>query len=831
MMKKLQNNCVQMKATTPYPLPSPDSVEEKGGAPRAGGAIPSPRRHDMKQLHGHQQHSTVDSPTIPPLLDTTPGQPPSPPFLKKRSPQSKSQSHHRDEHEGQQQQQQNASAFVAAFLRDAASVTVPTKMSDHNSRCGSKKSSSEKRQQRIMRQNTYGSARSEASGNISLSSSIDNLSECLNELAKSSTKKGEKLKITTITTKPSEREGKKGCPRRLSSKCGDDDDDVSLVSNLSGWNDLVEKTFGYDDPHTESEQLLFGLHNPHNHANANVGEEKSCHRYDGGGSLELERNGSGHHRIDPTGTTLTPNTSSPNTSKTPPALKPILKVKGSITAEAGTESILDDSLLGELVALDDSYKISCTDTELDDSYKKSCNTSALDDSCKTSCTDSDMLEQFLAGMEPKGRNCSEKRGTKCQSKGLSSSMGNIHDMMEDMFLGDEDVEHPSFDRFGKQNQNPFASTKERSSASERARIERLKKKKAAMHTRALQDSAQSKSAAHTSPQKPRTRNNSYDDADRFLRSLEEASAALHKSKMNDGTNDQREEGLSKSGMSSKPVHRLRGDEDAKSFDAFDEMLAEIEEEERRLESALFGSKSKSRQREHLLNMQKEGAMQSSRSTNSSLSRHTTKVICLKWVDRRGMVGHFTGEVNSMIQPHGKGILVYENGLVLDCNWCNGTPSAGSTPSTGINDDTVATSQKEHAAVVSEEKSNQFLPDYDLGMAARSRHDMKEEDPDKAMEGISRLKKLDFAFVRRSNKQWTYSIICDRTEDSIRFVIDEVGRTKKIGRDRWLKNIRRIQKSSSRHQTDHSHHHKKHHHSRHHRRRSTSVPARRKKLEP
>eukprot|EP00985_Skeletonema_marinoi_P023920 scaffold16212_cov78-Skeletonema_marinoi.AAC.1 len=39
-----------MKA--PYPLPSPDSVEEKGGAPRAGGAIPSPRRHDMKQwLH------------------------------------------------------------------------------------------------------------------------------------------------------------------------------------------------------------------------------------------------------------------------------------------------------------------------------------------------------------------------------------------------------------------------------------------------------------------------------------------------------------------------------------------------------------------------------------------------------------------------------------------------------------------------------------------------------------------------------------------------------------------------------------------------------------
>jgi len=822
-MKKLQNNCVQMKA--PYPLPSPDSVEEKGGAPRTGGAIPSPRRHDMKQwLHGHhQQHSTVDSPTVPPLLYTTPGQPPSPPFLKKRSPQSKSQSHHRDEHEGQQQQQQNASAFVAAFLRDAASasVTVPTKISDHNSRCGSKKSSSDKRQQqRLMRQNIYGSARSDASGNISLSSSIDNLSECLNELAKSSTKKGEKLKITTITTKQSEREGRKGCPRRLSSRCGDDDD-VSLVSNLSGWNELVEKTFGYDDPDTESEQFLLGLHK---HATANVGEEKSYHRYDGGGSLELERNGSGHHRIDPTGTTLTPNTSSPNTSKTPPALKPILKVNCSDTAADATESISADSLLDELVALDDSYLRSCTDTALDDSYKKSCTTSALDDSyktTKTSCTDSDMLEQFLAGMEPKGNGSSEKGRRKRQSKGLSSSMGNIFDMMEDMFCGDEVEEHHSFDRFEEQNQNPFASTKERSSASERARIERLKKKKAAMHTRALQDSAQSKPTAHTSSHKPRTRNNSYDDADRFLRSLEEASAALHKAKMNDDTHDQREreEGLNFSGTSSKAVYRSRGDEDAKSFDAFDEMLAEIKEEERRMDSALFGSKSKSRQSEHLLNKRKEGDMHKKRETcnhNSSLSRHTTKVICLKWVDRRGMAGHFTGEVNSMIQPHGKGILVYENGLVLDCNWCNGTPSAG------INDDTAATSQKGHVAVVSDEKSNQFLPDYDLGMAARSRHDMKEEDPDKAMEGISRLKKLDFTFVRRSNKQWTYSIICDRTEDSIRFVIDEVGRTKKISRDRWLKNIRRIQKSSSRHHKTQS---------QHHRRRSTSVPTRRKKLEP
>ncbi len=263
----------------------------------------------------------------------------------------------------------------------------------------------------------------------------------------------------------------------------------------------------------------------------------------------------------------------------------------------------------------------------------------------------------------------------------------------------------------------------------------------------------------------------------------------------------------------------------KSFDAFDDILAEMEEEERRMESALFGTKQ--RGVGHSVKKHVEKYKQSSRSSSShsSLSKNTTKVICLKWVDRRGMVGHFTGEVNSMIQPHGKGILVYENGLVLDCNWCNGTPSPGI-----INDHTADTSQRQRkdAPVVDEKGSNQFHPDYDLGMTARSRHDMREEDPDEAMEGISRLKALDFAFVRRSNNQWTYSIISDRTGDSIRFVIDEVGRTKRIHRDGWLKNIRRIQ-GQRRHDQEVEVGQKKGHH-RHRRRRSRSMTSR-KKLEP
>eukprot|EP00986_Skeletonema_menzelii_P010900 scaffold5455_cov145-Skeletonema_menzelii.AAC.6 len=172
----------------------------------------------------------------------------------------------------------------------------------------------------------------------------------------------------------------------------------------------------------------------------------------------------------------------------------------------------------------------------------------------------------------------------------------------------------------------------------------------------------------------------------------------------------------------------------------------------------------------------------------------------------------------MKQPHGRGTLVYENGLVLDCNWCNGRPSKG------IDDSTAA------ALTSPKKQSNQIHPDYDLGMSARSRHDMKEEDADKALKGISRLKKFDFAFVRRSNEQWTYSIICDRTDDTITFVVDEVGRRKTIPSFGWLKNIRRIQVIQVQKYHDRACGQKKSHsRSRHprRRRRSSSVPPREK----
>jgi hypothetical protein len=555
-----------------------------------------------------------------------------------------------------------------------------------------------------VRKNTYGSATND-DDNISRASSmdIDNFRECLNEVVRSTTKREDNstCKITTIQTKKTG-EQKKGS-RRLraasSPSGGESEDDMSVVSNLSDWNELLEKTFGPNDSHS----------------------------------------------------------------------------------------------------LDESIKTSCSDTQEWQYYTK---------------------QRKFPRVRPS-----------------SSSMDNICDMMENMFCDDTRVEHHSFEA---EQQKVFASLRERADANERAHIDRLREKKAAVHTKALRDSVEGKPPGCASPHEPRPRTNSFDDADRFLRSLEQA-RALNKVKVEKISTTDLGGSLNPSGSSSNPVHRVRGDVETKSFSAFDEMLAEIEDEERRMEASLFGSKPKSTQREYLSKKQNEGGVLSSRSsehsgaiftTNSTAAknyaRNTTKVICLKWVDRRGMVGHFTGEVNELIQPHGKGILVYQNGLVLDCHWCNGTPTVGMT-------DDIEVAANTHS-VTSRNRSSQIHPDYDLGMTVRSPRDMKDEEQEKAMEGISRLKKLDFAFVRRSNEQWTYSIISDRTDDSIRFVVDELGRTKKINRDGWLKNIRRIRVHKHKHrdrgddEDDHSYHQQQMN-SRNHRRHSHSTSRARKKLEP
>jgi len=222
--------------------------------------------------------------------------------------------------------------------------------------------------------------------------------------------------------------------------------------------------------------------------------------------------------------------------------------------------------------------------------------------------------------------------------------------------------------------------------------------------------------------------------------------------------------------------------------------------------------------------------------NSEQSDKTIKVIDLPWVDRRGMRGNYTGEVNNMIQPHGKGVLAYENGLVLDCMWCNGTsikPASSSSPnetppnasentaappSYDANSTETRRSSSNQGSQISRENSRKpeelkkrapttrggeiahksssiqndtSRSDYNLGDNALSDdHTIIEPSREEAMKHISSLKVFDFAFVRRTNGKWTYSIISDRSENMIRFVVDENGRTKQLERQYWVSNIRR-----------------------------------------
>lgn len=60
--------------------------------------------------------------------------------------------------------------------------------------------------------------------------------------------------------------------------------------------------------------------------------------------------------------------------------------------------------------------------------------------------------------------------------------------------------------------------------------------------------------------------------------------------------------------------------------------------------------------------------------------------------------------------------------------------------------------------------------------------------------ISELQIGDYAFIRRSNGEWTYSIVLDVGKDSISFSVDDFGNGKTITKHRWLSSIRLVSTS-------------------------------------
>ena len=159
---------------------------------------------------------------------------------------------------------------------------------------------------------------------------------------------------------------------------------------------------------------------------------------------------------------------------------------------------------------------------------------------------------------------------------------------------------------------------------------------------------------------------------------------------------------------------------------------------------------------------------------------------MTWTDHAGIAGRYTGWVNALMQPHGRGVLIYKkNGTATTCVWTDGTPTKAWSP-------IVEHEPDERKKRYSKRKSSSArcdtcLPHLDLGDAA-SPQDIHSRTSDVI---ISSLQKHDFAFILRSDKRWTYAIVADRQVDRIVFVVHTMGRTKVLSRRSWSDSIRPV----------------------------------------
>ena len=174
------------------------------------------------------------------------------------------------------------------------------------------------------------------------------------------------------------------------------------------------------------------------------------------------------------------------------------------------------------------------------------------------------------------------------------------------------------------------------------------------------------------------------------------------------------------------------------------------------------------------------------------STQMTQVIRLPWTDSRGIDGYYTGEINALAQPHGMGILRFGDGTVISAKWCNGMPLRPTREA-----DFAPLSIKPPFP----EKQQTLAPSRALKLGdVGTRQDMCiEHDLKKAHANAASLQIHSFAFICRSNGEWTYAIVANRPiesgpEATIRFVVDEKGNTKIIQCKYWSTRIRLVKRA-------------------------------------
>ena len=180
------------------------------------------------------------------------------------------------------------------------------------------------------------------------------------------------------------------------------------------------------------------------------------------------------------------------------------------------------------------------------------------------------------------------------------------------------------------------------------------------------------------------------------------------------------------------------------------------------------------------------------SNNKSQAKQQQIASCLSWRDHRGITGKYTGQVNDRMQPHGSGALIYKDGSAETPTWKNGIPVQFWSPE--------GSSRKQQQPLLSTNTSNgsstsssnhTYLPHLDLGNVGTSQDMIIESSRSIALEKMNSLQIHDFTFVLRSDGQWTYAIIADRQDNTIRFVVDTIGDSKTLSKKHWSTSIRLV----------------------------------------
>ena len=147
---------------------------------------------------------------------------------------------------------------------------------------------------------------------------------------------------------------------------------------------------------------------------------------------------------------------------------------------------------------------------------------------------------------------------------------------------------------------------------------------------------------------------------------------------------------------------------------------------------------------------------------------------LPWSDYNGQSGRYTGEVNDKYQPHGRGEMVYDRGVVSSGVWYKGVLDR-------------------EGPLTQDEYVPKRLTSYSVGDKGRD-EDMVIKPKKETAAAVALLRIRDAAFVQRSDGSWTYAVVKDRATGNdawIKFKVNARGSTKSFPMSQWGTYIRII----------------------------------------